>query len=616
MREMKDSGVEWIGKIPKDWKMAQVRYLFRIGRGRVIAQTELKDDGIYPVYSSQTKNDGCLGYLDTFDFDINQITWTTDGANAGTVFYRQGKHNCTNVCGTLQPLYKFIDLRYQKYALEHIAFYHKRTDTNGFKIMNNEMAAINTIVPPLNTQHRIAEYLDNKCAKIDAIIEREQDVIEKLREYKMSVITEAVTKGLNPDVEMKNSGYEFIGNIPATWKVMQLRYIGKCQNGISKSGEYFGSGSTFVSYSDVYKNFELPKNGSGLVESTESEQENYSVKQGDIFFTRTSETLEEVGLTSVCLSDIEKATFAGFLIRVRPSNDTIEPLFAKYYFRSEHHRCFIVREINLVTRASLGQELLKRLPVLLPPKEEQSLIAEFLERKCIAIDNSIASKQSVINKLAEYKKSLIYEIVTGKKDIVELDLAEDINDNHIMALLICRFIDGFNNELKGRVELQKCLFLFEKMVSLKMNTQYIRQKHGPYDKKIEMYEKIAVDKHWINVEQGKSVRYHHAENFSSYRRDYNVLLGDYDEIATRIINFVKPMKRTSQVEKVATLMAVWNDFIIDGINPTEEQIINEVRTNWTPNKAHSEFSTYKVILDKMKLAEFIPKGNGKSTVKM
>lgn len=154
------------------------------------------------------------------------------------------------------------------------------------------------------------------------------------------------------------------------------------------------------------------------------------------------------------------------------------------------------------------------------------------------------------------------------------------------------------------------------MVSLKINTQYIRQKHGPYDKKIEMYEKIAVDKHWINVEQGKSVRYHHAKNFSSYRRDYDALLGDYDEIAKKIINFVKPMKRTSQVEKVATLMAVWNDFIIEGVNPTEEQIINEVRTNWTPNKAHSEFSTYKVILDKMKLAEFIPKGNGKSTVKM
>ena len=154
MREMKDSGIEWIGEIPKDWKLCKVNYLFRIGRGRVIAQTELNESGTYPVYSSQTKNNGCLGYIDTFDFDIDQLTWTTDGANAGTVFLRTGKHNCTNVCGTLQLLNNQNDLRYQKYALEYIAYYHKRADTNGYKIMNNEMASIHTIVPSLFEQER------------------------------------------------------------------------------------------------------------------------------------------------------------------------------------------------------------------------------------------------------------------------------------------------------------------------------------------------------------------------------------------------------------------------------------------------------------------------------
>ena len=144
MRAMKDSRIEWIGNIPNTWALVPVRYLFKIGRGRVIAQTELNEKGAYPVFSSQTKNDGCLGYIDTYDFNISQITWTTDGANAGTVFLREEKHNCTNVCGTLQPICS-QDLNYYKYALEHIVFYHKRADTNGFKIMNNEMAAI--IVP-------------------------------------------------------------------------------------------------------------------------------------------------------------------------------------------------------------------------------------------------------------------------------------------------------------------------------------------------------------------------------------------------------------------------------------------------------------------------------------
>ena len=96
MRAMKDSGIEWIGEIPQEWDIVRVKHIFNIGRGRVIAQYELEEAG-FPVYSSQTQNDGCLGYISTFDYDCSQLTWTTDGANAGTVFLRDGKHNCTNV---------------------------------------------------------------------------------------------------------------------------------------------------------------------------------------------------------------------------------------------------------------------------------------------------------------------------------------------------------------------------------------------------------------------------------------------------------------------------------------------------------------------------------------
>lgn len=417
MRAMKDSGIAWIGEIPENWKMVQVRYLFRIGRGRVISQTELQDNGIYPVFSSQTKDNGCLGYINTYDFDISQLTWTTDGANAGTVFLRSGKHNCTNVCGTLQPLNAEIDLRFQKYALEHIAYYHKRADTNGFKIMNNEMANIYTILPPLNTQRRIADYLDRKCSQIDAIIARQQEVIEKLKAYKLSVITEAVTKGLNPHAPMKDSGFDFIGSIPATWEICRLRNIGTLQNGISKGGEFFGHGFPFVSYSDVYRNFSLPVHIAGLIDSSDEERKKYSVKAGDIFFTRTSETIEEVGFSSICEVTIPNATFAGFLIRVRPYTDNLLSKFAKYYFRSNHHRYFLVKQMNLVTRASLGQDLLKSMPVLVPPKEEQIRIAVYLDKKCGAIDSSIKYKQRVIEQLTAYKKSLIYEVVTGKKEV-------------------------------------------------------------------------------------------------------------------------------------------------------------------------------------------------------
>lgn len=417
MRKMKYSGVEWIGEIPEDWEIICVRHLFRIGRGRVIAQTELKEDGEFPVYSSQTMSDGCLGYLDTYDFDADQLTWTTDGANAGTVFLRRGKYNCTNVCGTLLPCSPKIEIRYQKYSLEYISFYHKRADTNGYKIMNNEMAAIKTIVPPIDTQRRIADFLDDKCGKIDRYIEKQQQIIDKLKEYKQAVITEAVTKGLNPDVPMKDSGIEWIGMIPDHWDIRRLRYLGSCVNGISKGGEFFGNGFPFVSYGDVYKNMELPKKVEGLVQTTDDEREWYSVIEGDVFFTRTSETIEEVALTSTCMHTIENATFAGFLIRFRPNSNLLTKEFSKFYFRSNKHRLFFVKEMNLVTRASLSQELLKRLPVLLPPTEEQQKIAWFLESKCSEIDSAISKQTSIIEKLTEYKKSLIYEAVTGKMEV-------------------------------------------------------------------------------------------------------------------------------------------------------------------------------------------------------
>lgn len=428
MRAMKDSGVDWIGKIPEDWGIKRVKHLFK--RKNEKAQQDnptilsLARAGVRERDISTNEGQLAESYYNYNPVDIGDLLLNPMDLYSGA--------NCSisKINGVISPAYVnlraninvnpvFYDYYFKvQYWLMAFFSYGKGVSFDNRWTLNTETLMNYPVVSlPYMEQCERADSLDNKCSEIDTIIEREQAVINKLKDYKLSVITEAVTKGLNPDVAMKDSGYEFIGDIPATWNIKQLRYIGKCQNGISKSGECFGNGFPFVSYSDVYKNYELPENGSGLIESTEAEQNNYSVKRGDIFFTRTSETIEEVGLTSVCLSDINNATFAGFLIRVRPFHNAIEPLFAKYYFRSEHHRHFIVKEMNLVTRASLGQELLKRLPVLLPPQEEQLIIAGYLERKCSGIERLISRKQAVIDKLTAYKKSLIYEVVTGKMEV-------------------------------------------------------------------------------------------------------------------------------------------------------------------------------------------------------
>lgn len=192
--ELKDSGIDWIGEIPEHWEIVRVKDLFKISRGRVIAKTELLDDGKYPVYSSQTENKGVLGKINTYDFDTDLITWTTDGVNAGTVFRRKGKFSCTNICGTLIPKKpKLCSLDYFGYAIAESTKHNKRIDTNGAKIMSNEMAIIHIINPPSNEQIQIAQYLDQKTATVDKIMKNINDQIDRLKELRKALINDVVT---------------------------------------------------------------------------------------------------------------------------------------------------------------------------------------------------------------------------------------------------------------------------------------------------------------------------------------------------------------------------------------------------------------------------------------
>ena len=219
--------------------------------------------------------------------------------------------------------------------------------------------------------------------------------------------------------EMKNSGVEWLGEIPKDWEVKRLRFLGKLQNGISKSSDSFGYGYPFVSYSNVYRNIELPQIVEGLVNSTEEERKIYSVEEGDVLFTRTSETVEEIGFASTCMKTIYNSTFAGFLIRFRPNYKGLYKGFYKYYFRCDLNRKYFVKEMNLVTRASLSQNLLNNLSVVLPKYEEQVEIYNALELKVSYINLSINKLKYQIEKLKEAKQSLISEAVTGKIEILD-----------------------------------------------------------------------------------------------------------------------------------------------------------------------------------------------------
>lgn len=416
-RKMKDSGIEWIGEIPEDWKLPKVKQLFSIGRGRVISQLDLEDTG-YPVYSSQTKNNGCLGYISTYDFDRSQLTWTTDGANAGTVFLREGKHNCTNVCGTLTPKNDENSLLYLKYALEYIAIYHKRADINGFKIMNNEMAEIKVTLPSMPEQQKIADFLDEKCKHIDAVLEKTRASIEEYKQLKQSVITKAVTKGIRPNRPMKDSGIEWIGEIPEDWNIETFRhiFIERNEKNIPIKTEERLSLS-------IDKGVTLYAEKTTNLDRFKDDFTQYKLAHvGDFVLNSMNMIVGAVGVSKYygCVSPayytyynkcIETAYFYEYLFKTKVMNRMLYSLGKGIYA--------IERGDDRVNtcRLKVSKDDLKSLKLPHPPQIEQQEIVAYLDDKCSEIDKLIAKKEQLIEELETYKKSFIYEYVTGKKEV-------------------------------------------------------------------------------------------------------------------------------------------------------------------------------------------------------
>ena len=237
---------------------------------------------------------------------------------------------------------------------------------------------------------------------------------------------------LNRYPKYKPTGIAWLPELPEGWEVVRLGVLGSLSNGLSKGGESFGTGFPFVAYGDVYRNSSLPMMVKGLVQSTLAEQKACSVLRGDVFFTRTSESIEEIGFSSVCLSDLDKATFAGFLIRFRPRGNELMPEFSRFYFRNFLLRAYFQLRISgLITRASLSQSVLRDLPVLLPPLPTQRAIVAFLDEKCGKIDRWVAAKEREVALLKELKQAMIAEAVTGATEVARTDTARKMKPSGI-----------------------------------------------------------------------------------------------------------------------------------------------------------------------------------------
>ena len=398
----KDSGIAWIGEIPEHWEVCSIKQIMKNksikGFPNETVLSLYRDFGIIPkdsrddnhnVTSEDTSN---YKLVENGDFVINKMkAW-------------QGSMAISDFKGIISPAYyickifspkvvrKYIHylLRDESYKAEYMRL------STGMRIgqwdLNiDDFLQINTILPLLSEQQSIATYLDQKCGEIDELITLQEEMITKLQSYKQSVITEAVTKGLDKNVPLKDSGIEWIGEIPEHWKVVKIKYLAKIKSGDSISSNELIQAGIYEVYG-----------GNGLMGYCNKN----NVNGFNIIIGRVGVLCGNVRL----ISDSKFITDNALIL-----NCFDNALYPYMYIMLKAANLNNLNTSNAQPLITGSKVLNVSLPI--PPLSEQQSIADYLDQKCSEIDELISIKQQKIEKLKDYKKSLIFECVTGKRKV-------------------------------------------------------------------------------------------------------------------------------------------------------------------------------------------------------
>lgn len=407
MREMKDSGIEWIGQIPKHWKIKKPKYIGSIRSGDSVTNKKLNDDIGYEVLGGN----GTIGFYDKYNVDGTHIIIGRVGALCGNSRITRGKKFISDNA-LIYTCFEGQAENYINYIFD--AFNLNKLNTSNAQPLITGSKVLNIFIPYpyIIEQKIIADFLDSKCSEIDATAEDIQKEISLLEEYKKSVITEAVTKGLNPDAEMKDSGIEWIGEIPKHWKVLRIKNVGEYRNGLTyKPTDLTDENTgTLVLRSSNIQDGKISLNDNVYVSTFV--RSDLKVKKGDILICSRNGSRELVGKNAI-IEDLKDVTFGAFMMIFRCNS----PKYLYYILNSKvfsyYLGSFFTSTINQLTGSNFGNMKI----VYVSDKLEQSKIVSYLDSKCSEIDSLIADKKRQLDIIADYKKSLIYEYVTGKKEV-------------------------------------------------------------------------------------------------------------------------------------------------------------------------------------------------------
>jgi len=422
-----DSGIEWIGEIPEHWEVTKLKYSDKV----IMGQSPNSDD-----YNDT--NEGLPFLQGNADFKTlfpkpkvwcetaNKIAEKED-----VLLSVRAPIGAVNIADQSYGIGRGLCAIRSKKSLAKLLFYLALSLSDELNSIGTgstyTAVSIDDIanvfipnIPPIE-QQTIANYLDHKTHQIDTLIEKKQKLIDLLKEQRLAIINHAVTKGLNPNVKLKDSGIEWLGEIPEHWEVKRLKYIANVQFSNVDKKSYENEEDVFLcNYLDVYNN-EFINSKIGFMKATAlpREIEKFTIKYGDVLTTKDSETPDDIANAALVTEDFNNVLCGYHLTHIRPDRRFLlgEYLFRLFYAKKFNDQFAV--SANGITRYGLSTHSFNSSYISLPSINEQNQIAEYLDKIAKEIDISIGNHIKSIKLLKEYRTALISEAVTGKIDVRE-----------------------------------------------------------------------------------------------------------------------------------------------------------------------------------------------------
>ena len=438
MRKMKDSGIEWIGEIPEGWEISKVSYFYEVQLGKMLQpqkKSETDTEEKYLCAANVGKNSLSLDTLKTmwfsqtekhqFDLKEGDLLVVEGGDVASCAIIETPIRNLffQNALHRVRPLhnesvaflrywlmtaksYGYIDLICNKATIAHFS--------------KEKFISLPILVIPQDIQSKIVSFLDLECKQIDDLLSKSRSSIEEYKKLKQAVITQAVTKGVRGEREMKDSGVEWIGEIPKEWRKTQLRHCATIKSGITLGKSY--SKDTvlierpYLRVANVQGGY-VDLNDLATIQVTPDEDLKYRLHSGDVLMTEGGDR-DKLGRGCVWHGEIEPCLHQNHVFAVQTNETVLLPEFLEYLTASNVGRSYFdVTAIKTTNLACTSSSKVLAFTIPLPPIEEQIEIVSYIKKRSLELNKLIMKKELLVQELERYKKSLIYEVVTGKREV-------------------------------------------------------------------------------------------------------------------------------------------------------------------------------------------------------